>query len=72
MTRETERSEHFTVTVDRDATLLDAEDELYEALRAYQDYRHSGDLTDLHEAQVAIMRAYCINADAIQQTPEVR
>lgn len=65
-----ERSEHFTVAVDADAS--DTDEQLYEALRALQDYRQTDDLTDLHEAQCAIMRAYCIVDDEIKQTPEVR
>lgn len=64
-----ERSERFTVTVDADS---DKDEQLYDALRALQDYRHSRDLTDLHDAQVAIMKAYCIVDDEIKQTPEVK
>jgi len=67
-----ERTERFSVTVDEDVGLLGGKDELYEALSSLQDFRQSGTLNDLHNAQLAVMRAYCLIDDEIKQTPEVR
>jgi hypothetical protein len=63
-----ERQGTWTMTAPVDGSVLDAEDELYEALGALQEYRNTDDREALLEAQADALRAVFVLQDNIEST----
>jgi hypothetical protein len=65
---EAEREGAWTMTAPVDESVLDAEDELYEALGALQEYRNTDDREALLQAQADALRAVFVLQDNIEST----
>jgi hypothetical protein len=65
---EAEREGAWTIAAPVDGSVLDAEDELYEALRALQEYRSTDDREALLQAQADVLRAVFVLQDNIKST----
>lgn len=63
-----EREGTWTMTAPADGSVLDAEDELYEALGALQECRNTDDREALLQAQADALRAVFILQDNIEST----